>query len=231
MADSKGKGYVMAARLVDLLDPIEDFNFRHFRMRHMAAELLRLGLSPGCEAPDFELPSTDGPAAAERPARAAGAAPLHQLHVPSHPRRPGHDERASSALRRARPDRRGARPPGASRRTAWRLPFIRGEAGGRPRLQVRGRRPLARADRRLGRHSAARLRRARCCRLPDRQPGERRLLRNLGPVTGAPNRDRRPPCPRRRRRPGGQGHRPPAAFGRRDRGRDGAAPSAADAKP
>ena len=50
----------MAARLVDLLDPIEDFNFRHFRMRHMAAELLRPGLSPGREAPDFELPSTDG---------------------------------------------------------------------------------------------------------------------------------------------------------------------------
>lgn len=59
MADSKGKGHVMAGRLVDLLDPIEDFNFRHFRMRHMAAELLRPGLSPGCEAPDFELLSID----------------------------------------------------------------------------------------------------------------------------------------------------------------------------
>jgi hypothetical protein len=59
LADSKGKGHVMAGRLVDLLDPIEDFNFRHFRMRHMAAELLRPGLSPGCEAPDFELLSID----------------------------------------------------------------------------------------------------------------------------------------------------------------------------
>ena len=49
-----------AARLIDLLDPIEDFNFRHFRMRHMAAELLRAGLTPGSEAPDFELVSTDG---------------------------------------------------------------------------------------------------------------------------------------------------------------------------
>lgn len=49
-----------SARLIDLLDPIEDFNFRHFRMRHMVAELLRPGLPPGCEASDFELPSTDG---------------------------------------------------------------------------------------------------------------------------------------------------------------------------
>jgi thiol-disulfide isomerase/thioredoxin len=49
-----------SARLIDLLDPIEDFNFRHFRMLHMVAELLRPGLPPGSEAPDFELPSTDG---------------------------------------------------------------------------------------------------------------------------------------------------------------------------
>ena len=47
-------------RLIELLDPREDFNFRHFRMRHMVAELLRPGLPPGSEAPDFELPSTDG---------------------------------------------------------------------------------------------------------------------------------------------------------------------------
>ena len=46
--------------LVDRLDPSEDFNFPHFRMRHMLAELLRPGLRPGCEAPDFKLPSTDG---------------------------------------------------------------------------------------------------------------------------------------------------------------------------
>ncbi|MGZ8512991.1 MAG: peroxiredoxin family protein [Candidatus Limnocylindria bacterium] len=47
------------ARLIDTLDPREDFNFRHFRMRHMVAELLRPGLAPGAEAPDFELRSTD----------------------------------------------------------------------------------------------------------------------------------------------------------------------------
>lgn len=47
-------------RLIELLDPIEDFNFRHFRMRHMVAELLRVGLPPGCDAPEFELASTGG---------------------------------------------------------------------------------------------------------------------------------------------------------------------------
>ena len=49
------------AGLIDRLDPSEDFNFEHFRMRHMVAELLRTGLLPGSEAPDFRLPSTDGP--------------------------------------------------------------------------------------------------------------------------------------------------------------------------
>ena len=48
-------------KLIDRLDPTEDFNFRHFRMRHMVAELLRTGLPPGSEAPDFTLPSTEGP--------------------------------------------------------------------------------------------------------------------------------------------------------------------------
>jgi hypothetical protein len=45
------------AELIDRLDPSEDFNFQHFRMRHMVAELLRTGLPPGSEAPDFKLPS------------------------------------------------------------------------------------------------------------------------------------------------------------------------------
>ncbi len=49
-----------SARLIEKLDPVEDFNFRHFRMRHMVAELLRTGLPPGVRAPDFELASTDG---------------------------------------------------------------------------------------------------------------------------------------------------------------------------
>jgi hypothetical protein len=49
-----------SVRLIDLLNPVEDFNFRHFRMRHMVAELLRVGLPPGCEAPEFDLASTDG---------------------------------------------------------------------------------------------------------------------------------------------------------------------------
>ena len=49
-----------AARLVERLDPIEDYNFEHFRIRHMLAELLRSGLAAGTLAPNFELPSTDG---------------------------------------------------------------------------------------------------------------------------------------------------------------------------
>jgi hypothetical protein len=52
-----------AAGLIDRLNPGEDFNFQHFRMRHMVAELLRTGLLPGSSAPDFKLPSTDGPPA------------------------------------------------------------------------------------------------------------------------------------------------------------------------
>ena len=46
--------------MVERLDPVEDYNFEHFRIRHMPAELLRTGLPPGTPAPDFELPSTDG---------------------------------------------------------------------------------------------------------------------------------------------------------------------------
>lgn len=48
-----------AARLVERLDPVEDLNYRHFRMRHMVAELLRPGLLPGTRAPDFTLESAD----------------------------------------------------------------------------------------------------------------------------------------------------------------------------
>jgi hypothetical protein len=47
-------------QLIRRLDPDGDFNFRHFRMRHMVAELLRGGLTPGSAAPNIELTSTDG---------------------------------------------------------------------------------------------------------------------------------------------------------------------------
>lgn len=47
-------------RLIERLDPTDDFNFSHFRMRHMAAELLRTGLTIGSDAPDFDLPASDG---------------------------------------------------------------------------------------------------------------------------------------------------------------------------
>jgi hypothetical protein len=46
------------------LDPPTDFHFRHFRMRHMAAELLRSvrpdGVLPGNEAPDFVAETARG---------------------------------------------------------------------------------------------------------------------------------------------------------------------------
>jgi hypothetical protein len=55
---------VCCESLLERLDPPADFNFRHFRMRHMAAELLRTlrphGVLPGREAPDFELETTHG---------------------------------------------------------------------------------------------------------------------------------------------------------------------------
>jgi hypothetical protein len=54
----------MTQDLVERLDPARDYNFRHFRMRHMAAELLRTyrrsGVPLGSEAPDFDLEATDG---------------------------------------------------------------------------------------------------------------------------------------------------------------------------
>jgi hypothetical protein len=63
-AAANGAAASWSARLVDWLDPPGDFNFRHFRPRHMAAELLRTartdGVLPGSEAPDFDLETTDG---------------------------------------------------------------------------------------------------------------------------------------------------------------------------
>jgi thiol-disulfide isomerase/thioredoxin len=58
--DGAGRTGRGTARLIERLDPNDDFNFEHFRMRHMIAELLRPGLPPGREAPDFALASTDG---------------------------------------------------------------------------------------------------------------------------------------------------------------------------
>jgi hypothetical protein len=53
-----------SAGLVEVLDPPSNFNFRHFRMRHMAAELIRTvrcdGVLPGQQAPDFELATSEG---------------------------------------------------------------------------------------------------------------------------------------------------------------------------
>jgi hypothetical protein len=53
-----------SARLVQWLDPLRDYNFRHYRLRHLLAELLRTlradGVPPGEEAPDFDLETTDG---------------------------------------------------------------------------------------------------------------------------------------------------------------------------
>jgi hypothetical protein len=50
--------------LVDWLDPPGDYNFEHYRLRHLAAEFVRTwgahGALPGEEAPDFELTSTRG---------------------------------------------------------------------------------------------------------------------------------------------------------------------------
>jgi hypothetical protein len=52
------------AGLIESLDPPSDFNFLHFRMRHMAAELIRSlrpeGVLPGQQAPSFELDTTHG---------------------------------------------------------------------------------------------------------------------------------------------------------------------------
>jgi hypothetical protein len=52
------------ARLVECLDPPNDYNFRHYRLRHLIAELLRTaradGVPPGVVAPDFDLETTDG---------------------------------------------------------------------------------------------------------------------------------------------------------------------------
>ena len=46
------------------LDPPEDYNFEHFRLRHILSDLEgtleKRGIAPGEEAPDFELPMAHG---------------------------------------------------------------------------------------------------------------------------------------------------------------------------
>lgn len=61
---SLGRRKLGSRDLVEWLDPPADFNFSHFRMRHMLAELLRThhrsGIPPGGEAPPFDLETTAG---------------------------------------------------------------------------------------------------------------------------------------------------------------------------
>ena len=137
-----------AERLVERLDPSEDFNFEHFRMRHMLAELLRPGLRPGREAPDFKLPSADGPplqlsdlrgqpvllhfVSYTCPVTRGGVATMQELY-----RLYGEQVRFVEVLmRQAHPgERHGA------------YLSERAEASGRPRLQARRERTVAGTDR------------------------------------------------------------------------------------
>lgn len=49
---------------VATLQPVEDYNYAHFRTKHFIADLARSvrgeGVPPGNEAPDFELPAANG---------------------------------------------------------------------------------------------------------------------------------------------------------------------------
>jgi peroxiredoxin len=62
--DARTSAAGLVATLIPRLDPPGDFNFRHFRMRHMAAELLRTARTDatllGQMAPDFEHETTTG---------------------------------------------------------------------------------------------------------------------------------------------------------------------------
>ena len=45
-------------------EQLRDYNYEHFRTKHFVADVQQTiragGIQPGAEAPDFELPSTDG---------------------------------------------------------------------------------------------------------------------------------------------------------------------------
>ncbi len=44
--------------------PLEEYNYEHFRTKHLVADLVKTargeGVQPGQEAPDFALAATDG---------------------------------------------------------------------------------------------------------------------------------------------------------------------------
>lgn len=52
------------ARVLDKRVSLADYNFDHFRRRHLLADVRRTlqtsGIRPGAEAPRFELPRVDG---------------------------------------------------------------------------------------------------------------------------------------------------------------------------
>ena len=190
-------------RLVDRLDPIDDFNFRHFRMRHMVAELLRPGLLPGSQAPDFELSSTDG----ERmrlshlrgrpvllhfvsytcPVTRGGVHTMRELH-----RLYGERVRFVEVLvRQAHPGERHGAYGSYEEKLEDACAYVQEEGIAWPVL----------IDDLAGTVQRAYGGLAAAVYLIDSR-GTRRLLRDMGPVTRTPARDRRTPGPRRRRHPG-----------------------------
>ena len=65
MANSKRDSTsVGAGSLVGSAAQLAEYNYEHFRPKHLLADMWRSvkgdGLRPGSEAPDFELRSTDG---------------------------------------------------------------------------------------------------------------------------------------------------------------------------
>ena len=197
----------------------------------MAAELLRAGLPPGCEAPDFELPSTDGTTlrlsdlrgqpvvlhfvSYTCPVTRGGVSTMRELMAST----------ANASFRRrcsfAKPTRASATGPTASyaekledaraykreEHIPWSV-LIDDLAGS--------------VQRAYGGLAAA-------VYLIDSR-GQRRLLRHVGPVARAATGARGASGPRRHRFPGRQGHRSAAASGRCDRCRAARAACAAGDK-